>query len=76
MRLNRTGEQGSIPPRVNRFFQLENEWYFATREGASLGPYSTLPEAKQGLGDFLAFIELANPKIRQRLFDSLQQQTA
>ena len=42
----RTGE----PPRrhfraPDRCFQMNGEWYFATREGINVGPYRTRPAA-------------------------------
>ena len=57
--LHRDGEEVDIPPRSNRFFMQENDWFFATREGALMGPFETEIEAANGLNDFLEFIKLA-----------------
>ena len=36
---NRQGETGAVPNRSDRFYSLENLWFFATREGAAIGPF-------------------------------------
>lgn len=60
MKDNRKGESGNPPPRSSRIFHMENLWYFATREGADIGPFHSRDEAKSGLQDFIQFIQLAN----------------
>ena len=49
LNVNRYGEQGDIPPRKNRLYSLNDEWYFLTREYGVYGPYSSLLEARQEL---------------------------
>lgn len=71
MNLNRQGESGPVPLRSDRFFAAQGEWYFATREGAPIGPFEDKDEARQGLGDFIEFLALAEPKILSRLYKSL-----
>jgi len=68
---NRTGEEGIIPHRAERFFQLENSWYFATREGVNMGPYESINTAKDGLSDFLDFVALAQPDTLRSFTEAL-----
>lgn len=70
--LNREGESGFPPKRSSRFYQHQDSWFFNTREGSSIGPFYSAKEAKQGLTDFIDFIDLAPPKTRKRFFASLQ----
>ncbi len=46
---NRHGEQGDIPSRKIRIYNLNNEWYFLTREYGVFGPYRNLLTARQEL---------------------------
>jgi hypothetical protein len=48
----RDGEGGTPPPRQERFFQRGDYWYFATREGAAIGPYDSLEQAQVGARDY------------------------
>lgn len=45
----RAGEQKNPPPRSGRFFQMENNWYCVTREGAIRGPYNSQMQAKSAM---------------------------
>lgn len=67
--LNRSGEEGPVPSRSDRFYVFENEWFFTTREGSPVGPFATHESANYGLKDYLDFIALAKPKIRKRFID-------
>ena len=67
---NRQGERGSIPSRGERFFQLNNDWFFATREGSMVGPYSTRDSASLGLTDYLEFIQLSKPRVRKIMLEA------
>jgi hypothetical protein len=71
MYVNRAGETGAIPARHSRFFEQSRRWYFATREGASIGPFDNRFEAEQGLQDFLDFITLATPTTLASFYASL-----
>lgn len=51
--VNRSGENGDIPPRCKRFYMRENEWFFQTRHGQEHGPYKTLTQAKRDLSLYL-----------------------
>lgn len=53
----RHGEQGQVTnTRSERFFQMENYWYYTTREGVNIGPFDGLEDAKTGCSDFIDFI--------------------
>lgn len=68
----RKGESGPIPSRSDRFYLLESLWFFATREGAPMGPFETHEEAVVGLQDFLDFLNLAEPKTKKQLVESME----
>ncbi len=68
---NRVGEDGPVPSRCDRFYLFESEWFFATREGAAVGPFATQETAKMGLQDYLEFLSLAKPRIRARLIRAM-----
>jgi hypothetical protein len=66
--INRTGETGHTPPlRSDRFFSAQGEWFFSTREGAPIGPFDGKDDAREGLSDFIEFMELAQPNVVSRL---------
>lgn len=71
MNLNRQGENGPVPLRSDRFFAAQGEWFFATREGAPIGPFDDKEEALKGLDDFKEFLALAEPKTLSRFYKSL-----
>lgn len=71
MRDNRAGEIGNIPVRTDRFFAAQGEWFFSTREGLPIGPFEDKQDAQQGLGDFIEFMTLAEPKTLSRLYAAL-----
>lgn len=48
MENTRNGEGDAPPIRQERFFKRGNYWYFATREGAAIGPYDNLEQAQAG----------------------------
>ena len=68
---NRQGEDGPVPNRCDRFYSFENEWFFTTREGSPVGPFSTQNSAKVGLSDYLEFLSLAHPKTRERFIEAM-----
>jgi len=49
---HRKGERGEIPYRSGRFFSADGSWFFATREGDSVGPFETLQLARAGLVEY------------------------
>jgi len=59
----RSGEDGvRVPTRGERFFKLHHFWFFATREGAAVGPFDSKNQAMQGVQDFIAFARSASPQ--------------
>jgi hypothetical protein len=68
---SRRGEVGLLPMRTDRFFAVNGAWYFATREGASIGPFEDKVEAQKGLSDFIDFIQLAEPQVLSTFYSSL-----
>lgn len=43
--------------RSERFFCVNQQWFFATREGKDCGPYSSRDRAEEGLNKFLSMVE-------------------
>ena len=68
----RKGENGSVSGRCERFYSMSSEWFFATREGSSVGPFATLESANMGLNDYLDFMALAKPRIKAKLVTAMQ----
>lgn len=73
---NRAGEIGTVPGRSSRFHNRKAVWYFQTREGAEIGPFSDQSEASKGLDDFLDFLALADPKTLSSFYRSLNEVAA
>lgn len=67
----RDGELGVVPMRTDRFFAVNGSWYFATREGASVGPFEDKHDAQSGLTNFMDFIQLAEPRVLSTFYASL-----
>lgn len=67
----RDGELGAVPMRTDRFFAVNSAWYFATREGASIGPFESKFDAQRGLTDFVDFIQLAEPRVLSSFYSTL-----
>lgn len=63
----RKGEQVLPPDRSDRVFQKDEFWYFHTREGVKIGPFSSKELAIRGADDYVGFAIDADPK----LLDSL-----
>lgn len=54
MQQYRRGEQGQqIPPRTERFYKLDDDWYFNVRGGKTFGPYSCREEAEKAVTKLL-----------------------
>ncbi|GAB1261424.1 DUF6316 family protein [Aurantivibrio plasticivorans] len=56
----RANEEGRSWFRTDRFFIINNEWYFNTRECENVGPFSSLKTAQQGAHRFLKTLSLEN----------------
>lgn len=50
---HRAGEARSYPFRSGRFFSVNGEWYFSTRESPAMGPFTDRDRAEHALGRFL-----------------------
>ncbi|WP_105102391.1 DUF6316 family protein [Microbulbifer pacificus] len=54
MQRYRRGEQGNpIPPRADRFFKVDNDWFFTVRGGNTFGPFSCREEAEKAVDKYL-----------------------
>lgn len=57
---HRVGENGLLPFRTGRVFNIGTEWFFAVREGKDCGPFKNMQEAESGLNLFLTNIKSSN----------------
>lgn len=58
--MNRKTDPGNVRPiRGGRYFKLHDFWFFATREGATIGPYDTREQAVMGTMEFIRYIQNA-----------------
>lgn len=72
MSIFRDGENGTRCQRSDRYFQNEQrEWFFSTREGFQMGPFESILEAHEALGDYLSFIGAADASTLQKFYQSL-----
>ena len=53
MELHRAGEDGAVPFRTGRFFNVGAKWYFATREAIDQGPFNSKGEAEHALNKYI-----------------------
>ena len=53
MIMHRKGETGAVPFRSGRFFNIDNDWYFACREGQNNGPFLNREDAATALKSYL-----------------------
>jgi len=53
MDMLRKGESGVIPFRSGRFFNVETQWYFTSREGIDHGPFDSKHNAEVILDVFI-----------------------
>lgn len=51
----RRGEDAPAPRRQSRIFENDEGFWFATREGSSIGPFPTCADAERGIQDFVSF---------------------
>lgn len=54
---HRAEENGLLPFRTHRIFNIGAEWFFAVREDKDRGPFETLQDAEVGLNLFLSDIK-------------------
>lgn len=58
---HRTGENGVMPFRTRRVFNIGTEWYFAIRDGSDCGPFKDMQDAESGLSLFLMDVDSKKP---------------
>lgn len=51
---HRTGENGVLPFRTNRIFNVGGAWFFAVRDGKDCGPFENMQDAKNMLSQYLS----------------------
>jgi len=56
----RAGERNSVHFRSDRFYQIDKEFYFSTREGIEIGPFGSKGEAASGLERFIQSIRVGD----------------
>lgn len=54
---HRIGENGLLPFRTGRVFNVGTEWFFAVREGKNCGPFENKQDAENELNLYLIDIE-------------------
>jgi hypothetical protein len=50
---NRHGEICAVPVRSVRFYNIDDEWWFAIRHGTDQGPYPTQITARQAMIEYI-----------------------
>jgi len=55
-KMNRENEDDGIFFRSERFYKINGEYYFSTREGVEVGPYGSKVDAASGLDRFIQSI--------------------
>lgn len=54
----RKDDPKNAPPfRAPRIHNINGQWYFLTREGQNIGPFSTKEAAEAGLAEFLKTVK-------------------
>ncbi len=59
----RAGEADKSWYRSDRFFKVNGEWYFSTREKIDVGPFDSLENASQGLALFIESMQHPEPSV-------------
>lgn len=54
---HREGENGLLPFRTHRVFNIGTKWFFAVREGKDHGPFESMQDAETELKFFLTDIK-------------------
>ena len=62
----RQGEQNAAYFRSDRFYKVGGRYYFTTREGAEIGPFSTKSAAMLGLERFVSSIKQTQSQARAK----------
>jgi hypothetical protein len=59
----RKGEQGPVPFRSGRFFNIDSRWYFACREGNDQGPFESRIDAEAALTMYIRDMNTQDQRI-------------
>lgn len=60
----RKDDDQAVPhPRDDRYFFLDNHWYFTTREGLVMGPFDSRAQAVGEAGKYVHFVHSARTRI-------------
>ncbi len=54
MKSNRFGENGPVPYRTERIYNVGGEWFFSVRKGHEQGPFVSDEEAKAAMVAFIS----------------------
>jgi len=54
--LHRKNDEGGLYFRSDRFYKINEEYYFSTREGLEIGPYGSKVDASSGLDRYIQSI--------------------
>lgn len=60
---HRIGENGLLPFRTSRVFNIGTDWFFAVRDGKDCGPFENQQDAMSGLDRFLNDYKLKKPAL-------------
>ncbi|TDX97765.1 DUF6316 family protein [Thiohalophilus thiocyanatoxydans] len=63
MHSNRRGEQGNVPFRSGRFFNIDSNWYFSCREGGDQGPFDSRDDAEAALTLYIRDINTLDQRL-------------
>ncbi len=50
-------------PRDERYFTLDNHWYFTTREGLVMGPFDSRAQAVGEAANYIRFTQAATARV-------------
>jgi len=63
MHTHRSGEQGAVPFRTGRFFNIDSNWYFSCREGRDQGPFDSRDDAEAALTLYIREINTRDQRL-------------
>ena len=61
----REGESDKTWFRSDRCFAIDSQWFFATREGPQIGPFTSRQSAVEGVGRYIDSLQLAQKLAEQ-----------
>lgn len=63
MERNRRGESGSVPYRTGRFFNVDSQWFYSTRECLDHGPFITKHMAIENCNNYINSCRLVENRL-------------